>query len=68
MIPYTWRKSSFSHEGANCLNVAAGGPGDVRLRESDDPGTVLATTPAALGAFIQAARRGDFDRIVVAPH
>ncbi|MFH8366403.1 DUF397 domain-containing protein [Streptomyces sp. NPDC018031] len=62
-----WRKSTYSADAGNCVNIATGGQGDVRLRESDEPGTVLATTPAVLGAFIRAARRGDFDRVAPRP-
>lgn len=59
-----WRKSSFSGDSSNCLNLADSVHGGIRLRESDAPEVILATTPAALGAFIRVARRGDLDRIV----
>jgi hypothetical protein len=55
MTELTWQKSSFSEAGgANCLHVAARPPvGPVHLRESDQPGTVLTTTPGALAALIR---------------
>ncbi|WP_431043481.1 DUF397 domain-containing protein [Streptomyces sp. P1-3] len=57
-----WRKSSFSGTGPdnNCVELGAA-DGLVRLRESDDPAVVLATTPAALAAFLRAAKAGQFD-------
>nr|WP_262704813.1 DUF397 domain-containing protein [Streptomyces sp. NEAU-383] len=57
-----WRKSSYSADAGNCVNVAADGNGIV-LRESDDPEVILTTTPAALRAFIRGAKAGDFDRV-----
>ncbi|MGW7658133.1 DUF397 domain-containing protein [Streptomyces asiaticus] len=59
---YQWRKSSYSANSSNCVNVAADGNG-IALRESDDPDVILTTTPAALRAFIRAAKAGGFDRI-----
>ncbi|WP_415925570.1 DUF397 domain-containing protein [Streptomyces sp. ME19-01-6] len=32
-----WRKSSFSGEGNNCLNLASAADGTIRLRESEAP-------------------------------
>lgn len=58
MATYMWQKSSYSHEGANCLGLAAGADGAVRLRESDNPDTILTVTPAALHGLICAAKAG----------
>ncbi|MEU4897833.1 DUF397 domain-containing protein [Streptomyces sp. NPDC044780] len=55
-----WRKSSYSAGEGQCVEVAAVG-GRVRLRESDDPGTVLTTVPAVLAAFVSGAKAGAFD-------
>ncbi|MGH3311571.1 MAG: DUF397 domain-containing protein [Streptomyces sp.] len=53
-----WQKSSYSGgEGANCVEVAGTAP-TVQLRESDDPGTVITTTPARLAALIGAVKDG----------
>lgn len=50
--PYhDWQKSSFSHEAANCLYLAAPGNGTIALRESDHPDVILRTKPAALRAL-----------------
>ncbi|MDX3225813.1 DUF397 domain-containing protein [Streptomyces sp. ME19-01-6] len=65
MPQLTWRKSSFSTgEAANCVELAADPTGTPHLRESDDPEAVIATTPAALRAFLRAARAGEFDRMI----
>ncbi|WP_346429062.1 DUF397 domain-containing protein [Streptomyces luteoverticillatus] len=48
-----WQKSSYSGTASNCLNIAAVGDGTLRLRESDDPGTVLVVAPASLRALIR---------------
>ncbi|MDT3395553.1 DUF397 domain-containing protein [Streptomyces sp. B1866] len=61
MSDLNWRKSSYSPEAANCVYVAAPGAGTVKLRESDEPGVILTTTPAALRTFIHAAKAGEFD-------
>jgi len=54
MTELDWRKSSFSGDQANCLYLAGATPaGPVHLRESDQPGTVLTTTPGALAALIR---------------
>ncbi|MGY0058739.1 DUF397 domain-containing protein [Streptomyces sp. LZ34] len=62
MSRLTWRKSSFSTgEAANCVELAADPTGTPHLRESDDPEVVIATTPAALRAFLRGAKAGEFD-------
>ncbi|MGW1030155.1 DUF397 domain-containing protein [Streptomyces sp. NPDC002577] len=52
-----WQKSSFSgnDEDANCIEVAAS-LGALRLRESDEPGTVITTTGPGLAALIRHLR------------
>ncbi|MFE5123357.1 DUF397 domain-containing protein [Streptomyces sp. NPDC056669] len=57
-----WRKSSFSTGDApNCVELAADSVGTPHLRESDDPEVVISTAPAALRAFLRAAKAGEFD-------
>jgi hypothetical protein len=58
MHAVVWQKSSFSAQASSCVNVAAAPTGAVLLRESDEPGTVLTTTPAALRALLGAIKRG----------
>ncbi|MPY63727.1 DUF397 domain-containing protein [Streptomyces spongiae] len=57
MRDITWQKSSFSSGGdaANCLEIAAT-QGALRLRESDEPGTVIETTGTGLAALIRHLR------------
>ncbi|MBP8538962.1 DUF397 domain-containing protein [Streptomyces sp. MK37H] len=62
MPTYQWRKSSYSADASNCVNVAAAN-GVIAMRESDDPDVVLTTTPAALRFLIRGAKAGDFDRL-----
>ncbi|QEU93530.1 DUF397 domain-containing protein [Streptomyces kanamyceticus] len=48
-----WQKSSFSGAGdEDCVEVAHAGS-QLLLRESDDPDTVIATTPARLNALVR---------------
>ncbi|MCQ8836520.1 DUF397 domain-containing protein [Streptomyces malaysiensis] len=58
-----WQKSSFSGEGNACLYVSALDNATIRLRESDQPNTVLTTNPAALSALIRSAKKGQLDHI-----
>ncbi|MFE2441354.1 DUF397 domain-containing protein [Streptomyces sp. NPDC059426] len=59
----TWRKSSFSEgQGDNCVELAAVTDG-IRIRESDEPETVLRTSPAALRSFIRAVKTARLDHI-----
>ncbi|MDH2412255.1 DUF397 domain-containing protein [Streptomyces fenghuangensis] len=60
--PIQWQKSSFSGGGGeNCVEVARRGD-DVLIRESDEPGLVLAASRAGLAAFIEGIKAGEFDR------
>ncbi|WP_327727941.1 DUF397 domain-containing protein [Streptomyces sp. NBC_00487] len=53
MSDFSWQKSSFSEGGAaNCVEIAAATTSRVHLRESATPETVIATTSAALHAFL----------------
>lgn len=56
VIEPTWQKSSFSGEAANCLYVATMPDGTVRLRESDDPGRILAVHREGLSALLAAIK------------
>ncbi|MFE7120260.1 DUF397 domain-containing protein [Streptomyces sp. NPDC057654] len=58
-----WRKSSFSEGGTEaCVEVAADSSGRARLRESDAPARVVATTPDALRALLRAVKTGSVGR------
>ncbi|MFE5161844.1 DUF397 domain-containing protein [Streptomyces sp. NPDC056697] len=61
---HQWRKSSYSGDAANnCVEVTRAADAAILLRESDEPQTVIATTPAALRALTRAARAGRFDHL-----
>ncbi|MBH5337130.1 DUF397 domain-containing protein [Streptomyces pactum] len=58
----TWVKSSFSETGGNaCVELATTEDNGIAIRESEIPGTVMATRPASLRAFLGAAKAGRFD-------
>ncbi|MCZ4125181.1 DUF397 domain-containing protein [Streptomyces sp. H39-S7] len=63
MSAQSWRKSSYSDEGANCLHISRTPDGTVRLRESDDPDVIVHTTPAALRALLHGVKSGEFDHL-----
>ncbi|MDY0812608.1 DUF397 domain-containing protein [Kitasatospora purpeofusca] len=63
MTAYNWQKSSFSGDTANCLYLAAAPDGAVKLRESDEPDTVLTTTPGRLRALLLGVKAGEFDHL-----
>ncbi|MET7902670.1 DUF397 domain-containing protein [Streptomyces sp. NPDC005355] len=66
MSDIQWQKSSYSAdaEGNACVELAhAPDAAAILLRESDEPQTVIATTPAALRAFTRAVKAGRFDHV-----
>ncbi|PYC66660.1 DUF397 domain-containing protein [Streptomyces tateyamensis] len=55
----TWRKSSFSGQGANCIEIAESFPSMVPVRDSKDPeGPVLTFPDQAFAAFVTAVKSG----------
>ncbi|WP_168711515.1 DUF397 domain-containing protein [Streptomyces sp. RKND-216] len=55
-----WQKSSFSSGDGNTNCVEVGRRGEsVRIRESDEPGTVLAPSTGALHALLKHLKAGD---------
>jgi hypothetical protein len=49
----TWYRSSYSDaSGGNCLEVAEGHPTRIPVRDSKNPGPVIAFGAAAWGAFV----------------
>lgn len=65
MSEITWQKSSYSTQGDgnSCIELAAIGPDAIAVRESDDPGTVMTTTPAKLRPLLHAIKAGEFDHL-----
>ncbi|MCF2529819.1 DUF397 domain-containing protein [Yinghuangia sp. KLBMP8922] len=45
----------------NCIEVATNVQGAVALRESENPSTVVVTTPERWAVFVAAAAAGEFD-------
>ncbi|AGP55763.1 DUF397 domain-containing protein [Streptomyces rapamycinicus] len=68
MSEINWRKSSYSGagDGNSCIELASIGT-TVALRESDDPRTVLTTSPARLGALLQSIKAGALDHLAAVP-
>lgn len=61
VTPY--RKSSYSGQEGNCVEVAATANGGRAVRDSKDPsGPNLSFTPTEWTAFLQGARDGEFTR------
>lgn len=58
-----WRKASKSGPNGNCLEVAKLDDGGVAVRDSKQAGQgpVLQYTPAEWDAFLDGARKGEFD-------
>lgn len=57
-----WRKSTFSSNNGNCVEVAANIPGIVAVRDSKNPdGAVLAVTADEWSAFVAGLKTGQFD-------
>lgn len=56
-----WTKSSFSGNGASCVEIAHGTTW-VAMRDSKDPdGPALVLDRAAMTSFLQGVRSGEFD-------
>ncbi|MFE4366840.1 DUF397 domain-containing protein [Streptomyces sp. NPDC056835] len=64
MSTYYWQKSSYSGTAGNCVNVAAADDGTIKIQESDEPDTIVTTTPEKLRAFILGVKAGEFDHFV----
>ncbi|MGC0316244.1 DUF397 domain-containing protein [Kitasatospora acidiphila] len=57
----TWRKSTYSQTGGQCIEVADGFPGVMPVRDSKDPeGGALVVPAAAWRAFVGAVKAGAF--------
>lgn len=59
-VEVAFRKASRSAGNGACVEVAAL-PDAVLLRDSKDPGVVLAVTRPAWAAFLAGVREGEFD-------
>ncbi|MFJ8623389.1 DUF397 domain-containing protein [Kitasatospora sp. NPDC093550] len=60
--PTTWRKSTHSTDGGQCVEVADGIPDLVPVRDSTDPSGPALHFPSPAGkSFITALSTGEFD-------
>jgi Domain of unknown function (DUF397) len=58
----SWRKSSYSANGANCVEIASNLPGVVAVRDSKDrDGATLVASAEAWSAFVGGIKRAEFD-------
>jgi len=56
-----WRKSSFSDNGGNCVELGEGIPSVAPVRDSKDPsGPALVFGVEAFASFVQAVKAGEF--------
>lgn len=61
VTPTTWRRSSHSSNGTNCVEVAGVAAADRWVRDSKDPdGAVLRLPVPAWAVFVQATATGGF--------
>ncbi|MFF4776472.1 DUF397 domain-containing protein [Microtetraspora fusca] len=57
-----WRKSRFSNNGGNCVEIASNLPGVIGVRDSKNPtGPALIFTPDEWSAFLSGVKSGEFD-------
>ncbi|WP_219414967.1 DUF397 domain-containing protein [Pseudonocardia nigra] len=57
-----WRKSSYSGDNGNCVELAPLADGTVAIRDSKHPdGGVLIFTRAEVDAWVKGVRAGEFD-------
>ncbi|WP_094745260.1 DUF397 domain-containing protein [Kitasatospora aureofaciens] len=60
----SWRKSSYSAQEGQCVEVADGFPTRVPVRDSKDPhGPALIFAADAWSAFVSAVRSGEFGAV-----
>jgi hypothetical protein len=65
-LPVRWQKSRRSNPSGNCVELAALPGRQVAVRNSRDPqGPALVYTMDEITAFIEGARDGDFDNLIV---
>jgi hypothetical protein len=59
-----WTKSSHSNPYGNCVEVAELAGGKIAVRNSRHPGgSALFSPRAAMAAFVQAVKEGEFDEM-----
>ncbi|KOV11453.1 hypothetical protein ADK60_35415 [Streptomyces sp. XY431] len=64
MTPANWRKSSYSDNGGQCVEVAPDVPGLVPVRDSKDPsGPALLFASDAWRSFVSAIQADEFGAV-----
>ncbi|GAA1961153.1 DUF397 domain-containing protein [Kitasatospora viridis] len=59
-----WRKSTYSQNGGNCVEVATNFPGTAPVRDSKDPeGPSLTFPSSSFATFLTALKAGAFPAI-----
>ncbi|MFB7614040.1 DUF397 domain-containing protein [Kitasatospora sp. NPDC056181] len=62
LVGASWRKSTYSGDAGQCIEVSPGHPGVMPVRDSKDPsGPALVFPSAAWQSFVTAVRAGEFD-------
>ncbi|MEU1421423.1 DUF397 domain-containing protein [Kitasatospora sp. NPDC005751] len=56
-----WQKSSASGNSNQCVEVRVTGNGLIEIRESDDPDSIVVTTPRKFALWLEGVKRGEFD-------
>lgn len=65
MTRVTWRKSRLGAGLDECVEIALLESGEIGMRNSAEPdGPVLVYTRAELAAFLDGAKKGEFDDLV----
>jgi hypothetical protein len=59
----TWIKASKSISNSACVELAPYS-GSILLRDSKNPGVFLSYSPAEIDAFLDGAKKGEFDHLV----
>ncbi|MGH3493532.1 MAG: DUF397 domain-containing protein [Sciscionella sp.] len=63
----SWRKSSFSNDQGQCVEIAALADGTIALRNSNRPGAgTVYFTRAEVAAWINGCQAGEFDDLTQA--
>lgn len=61
-IDSRWRKSSYSDNGGNCVEVATNLPHIVAVRDSKNPsGPALSVSGQAWSSFVRGIKHSEFD-------
>ncbi|WP_370420306.1 DUF397 domain-containing protein [Streptomyces sp. QH1-20] len=63
MSKITWQKSSFSGDRDDCIELSRQEDA-ILMRESDDPGVIVTTSPDKLRAFILGVKNNEFDHLI----